>query len=108
MRINSFSVPPDRLRWILPLTVAILTTGSAWGQSSRNIGGTISGGNRTAFGGGSSGGASGANGGTGVQGTAGSRINQIASAGQITGSERYVRDNRTAGQFVGSDQSDSS
>jgi osmotically-inducible protein OsmY len=54
----------------------------------------------------SSGLASGLNGlgGAGV----GTGLGQTGTAGQLSGGERFLRDNRTAGQFVGSDNADSS
>ncbi len=44
----------------------------------------------------------------GSAGTPGSRLDQQSNVGQITGSERFLRDSRTAGQFVGSDSGEDS
>ncbi len=60
-----------------------------FGQS-RNLGGSVSSGQRTA-----------------LSGTPGDRIAQEQQdAGQVTGGERFLRDNRQPGQFVGSDTGD--
>jgi hypothetical protein len=82
----------------------LLTAAPLWAQGrtssglfgSRTVGGSFGGGNRSALGSG------------GSFGGAGGGMNQLSNAGQITGSERFLRDNRTAGQFVGSDNTDSS
>ena len=58
---------------------------------SRTLGGTSAGGGRTSF------------------GTPGSQVEQAMSgAGELTGSERFVRGGRQPGQFVGSDTGDMS
>ena len=60
----------------------------------RNLGGTLSGGNRS-FAGGMGG------------GMGGNAIGQLnAGAGGISGNERYIRGNRRAGDFVGADSRD--
>lgn len=70
-----------------------------FGSAGRTSGGSISASGRNAFG------SSGA--GAGGIGQAGTGLDQLGSTGQITGTERFLRDNRSAAQFVGSDQSDS-
>ncbi|MCA9200547.1 MAG: BON domain-containing protein [Planctomycetales bacterium] len=77
--------------------IIALGQSQAFGQTfgARTTGGTISAGNRTAFGGG----------GNGVGGVTGSgqAFQQLESLGSVEGGERYIRDNRQATQFVGND-----
>ncbi len=80
------------------------TVNSAFG--SRNLGGSFSGGGGT-FGGTPSGGALGLGGAAGGS-VAGLTTRGDTSAGAVTGSERFLRNNRQAGQFVGADSSDAS
>ena len=66
---------------------------------SRTVGGSsISPGSRNAFGSGSG----------SSFGATGMGVGQQSNTGQITGAERFVRGNRTAGQFVGTDTADTS
>jgi hypothetical protein len=93
---------------LVPVLVSVLvlvaTAPSLWAQSStssglfgsRSVGGPISGGGRNAFGS------------DGMGMGMGADLGQMGNAGQIAGSERFLRDNRTAGQFVGADNNDSS
>lgn len=74
---------------------------TAYGQTgggmfgSRNMGSSVSAGSRTMSGGSNPGGA-------------GSTTQSQQGVGSITGSERFVRDNRQAGAFVGADGADTS
>ena len=73
----------------LPAFAQGVSTNGLFGQ--RNIGSTVSPGQRS------------------LTGTPGDRLDQqMLNAGQITGGERYLRDSRQPGQFVGSDSSDTS
>lgn len=76
-------------------------TAQAQAFGNRNLGGTISAGSRNSFGAGG-GGAFGQSG-SGVRGA----IDAIDTSGDIiSGNERYLRDNRSVSQFVGSDSAD--
>lgn len=84
------------------LALALLATAvsPAWAQrsssgtfGSRSLGGTLGGSQSSAFGGSGLGS-------TGMTGSGGSDV------GQVSGSERFVRGSRQAGQFVGSDATD--
>lgn len=73
------------------MVVCFASQASAQGTfgQGRNLGGTISPGQRT------------------LTGTPGDRLAQEQQdAGQVTGSERFLRENRQPGQFVGSDSGD--
>lgn len=70
------------------------STGSPGLFGNRSVGGGISAGNRT-FGGSG-------------QGLSGATTQAQSNVGQVTGSERFVRQNRQPGQFVGSDSGDTS
>lgn len=74
---------------------------------SRNLGGAFSSGG-SPFGGSGVGGAAGGMGGFGGMGgtVAGATQRGDTTAGTVTGSERFVRTNRQAGQFVGTDAAD--
>jgi hypothetical protein len=83
------------------------TTGgssSTTSASGRSVGGSLSAGQRTLTGSGARGGAAGGQGGFGNIGTMNEQ--QVSQAGQLSNSERFVRDNRQAGQFVGADTGD--
>ena len=87
-------------------TSAPVSGGSAAGGSqgmfgARSLGSSLSAGNRGFAGGGGGQGA----GGGGRGGVAGQTL-QGDTAGQLTGNERFLRDARQAGQFVGADPND--
>jgi osmotically-inducible protein OsmY len=80
------------------------TGGATTSSSSRSVGGSISAGTRTLTGASASGGAGGNQGGFGNIGNLNEQ--QVSQAGQLSNSERFVRGNRQAGQFVGADSGD--
>lgn len=81
--------------------------GSSFTPSASNFGGSAA---ARGGGGGMGGGGQGGLGALGVGGTggtvAGATTRGDANVGQVTGSERFVRNNRQAGQFVGGDTGD--
>lgn len=90
-------------RALFALLCGCLTCSIAAAQSSgRTLGSSITPGNRTAFGSGSGAGSA-----TGLGNSAGTGLDALGSAGQISGSERFVRGTRDASQFVGADIQDS-
>src|SRR5688572_19278677 len=75
------------------------TSGSSGMFGSRSLGGSLSAGNR-----GFSGGGTAVGGGQSLR--PGQTMQGDAGAGQVQGSERFTRQGRQAGQFVGSDTAD--
>lgn len=99
--------------YLLATMFCLVSASAAWsqsamsGSSSSGLFGSRSLGQGTSSRSGSSFGGSGASGGT--TGTPGNAVQQAqADAGQVTGSERFIRDNRAAGAFVGADTADTS
>ncbi len=88
--------------WIVAAAHPAHGQGSSGLFGSRSVGSSISAGSRNTFG---SGGAGGVGGGMGG-GQIGNQLDQLGSTGDITGSERFIRGNRTAASFVGSDTSE--
>ena len=91
--------------WTITLAAVMLSQSVASAQGisssglfgSRNVGsGGIQAGSRSTFGGGN----------TPLNGAPGSRIEQISTSTDLTGSERFLRGSRTAADFVGADVAD--
>lgn len=103
--MNRYSQLVKSSTWAIGMIAATcVVPAAAWGQAfgQRNLGGTVSAGNRSFTTGGNPSGGLGAGGGTTGIG-AGSTMADQSSVGQISGSERFMRDQRQAGQFVGAD-----
>ena len=91
--------------WTITLAAVMLSQSVASAQGisssglfgSRNVGSRgIQAGSRSTFGGGN----------TPLNGAPGSRIEQISTSTDLTGSERFLRGSRTAADFVGADVAD--
>lgn len=105
---------PSLFKAYLLVGIAVSFTAPAWGQSAssgsfgaRNLGGSFSQPTSSFNGSAAARGAGAGAATTGVGGSAaGATTRGDASVGQVTGAERFLRSNRQAGQFVGSDSAD--